>query len=455
MSLRLSHEFTRRVAAAGCVTAIALAAGAPHVGAASPDFGTPSAVSTFGTGISFTQPYGGPAFASAEIVLTLPFSDAPEITQLPEQTGATLGYELDASQGQLLPNQKITATFEVTLSDGTVEVGPPISATYADDRFQWKTVMAGVVTVHFYSGSSSFVQQFGSLAQQGITKSAAFLGVKETQPIDYFIYADQQSFLDAMGPATTGDVGGQAFSEFRTCFAQINNGDLGYARSVIPHELTHIVFADAIANPYHDPLNWFNEGMAVYLSDGYTTDNRQRVSRAAVNGALMPLVALTGAFPRITDRFYLAYAEAVSAVDFFVRKYGQADVAKLLSSYRTGATDDEAFKAAIGVDTVAFDKAWLADNAVESYQPFGPQPAPSGPLPPGWGSSAGGNSPGGSGVAGIATPGPGGTGQQAGARAKRNPTFEALGTAGVLSTIALVLLIAAVIIHRKNERGAP
>jgi hypothetical protein len=457
MSPRPSSEFARRVVAAVFVAAIALAAGAHQVGAASPDFGTPRAVSTFGQGIDFTQPYSGPAFTSAEIAVTLPGAIAPMITQLEGQSSSSLKYTLDASQGQLLPNMKIGATFDVTLANGTVEAGPAVNVTYADTRVKWQTVTAGVVTIHYYSGSSSFAQQLGAVAQQGLAKSTSLLGVNETEPLDFFVYGDQQSFLYAMGPATSGDVGGEAKPEFRTCFAQINAGDLTYARSVIPHELTHVVFADAVHNPYHDPLNWFNEGMAVYLSDGYTSDSRQRVAQAASKGTLMPLAALTGAFPRITDRFYLAYAEAVSAVDFLVRKYGQADVAKLLSTYRTGATDDEAFQAAIGIDTVAFDKTWLAANGVNSYQTFGPQPAPTGPLPPGWGSSAGGAvpTPTASEAASAATPGASGSSQPTGAKATRNPTLEALGIAGVLSTIALVLLVAGFIIHRKSQGGAP
>ena len=456
MNLRPSPQFARHVAAAVFVASFALAGGAQRVGAASPDFGTPSAVSTYGTGVTFTQPYSGPAFASAEITLTISGTIPVLIVDLPAQSSSSLQYTLDATEGQLLPNMTIDATFDVTLGSGTVEQGPSVHATYADTSVNWQTVTAGPVTIHYYSGGSSFAQQLGSIAQQGLTKSASLLGVTEKQPIDFFVYGDQQSFLTAMGPATTDAVGGQAEPDFRTCYAQIDAGDLTWAQDVIPHELTHVVFADAIANPYHRPLNWLNEGMAVYLSIGYGSSDRSLVARAASGGTLMPLAALTGAFPRITDRFNLAYAEAVSAVDFLVRKYGQADIGKLLSAYRTGATDDEAFKSAIGIDTVAFDTAWLAANGVNSYQSFGPQPAPSGPLPPGWGPAAGGAvpTPSGTGLAGAATPGPGGPSQPTAAAAKRNPTLEALGIAGVLSTIALVLLIAGFIIHRKSERGA-
>ena len=457
VNARLLHNLSWRGAGAALVASLAILACAHPVAAASPDFGTPTATSKFGTGVEFTQPYSGPTFKSAQIAITFPGSLGPEITDLPGQTGTSLKFSLGSSQGDLLPNTKMAAHFDVTLSDGTVEVGPTIGVTYADDRFQWQTITAGEVTVHFYSGNNSFGQQLGAIAKQGLTKAASFMNVDETQPIDFFVYGDQQSFLQAMGQSTTGDVGGEAFPEMRTDFALITSGDVSYAQSVIPHELTHIVFADAIENPYHEPLHWLNEGLAVYLSDGYASDNRQRVAQAASNGTLMPLAALTGAFPRTTDRFYLAYAEAVSAVDFLVRKYGQAKVVKLLGAYRTGATDDEAFQDALGMDTATFDKAWLASNGVSSYQSFGPQPAPSGPIPPGWNSSGGATvpTPTGSGSASAASPAASASSQPADLTAKRNATLEAFGIAVVLSTIALVLLVAGVIIYRKSEGRAP
>ena len=46
---------------------------------------------------------------------------------------------------------------------------------------------------------------------------------------------------------------------------------------VIPHELTHLVFGTATDNPYHQPPHWFNEGLAVYLSQGYVAGDRSSV----------------------------------------------------------------------------------------------------------------------------------------------------------------------------------
>jgi hypothetical protein len=91
-----------------------------------------------------------------------------------------------------------------------------------------------------------------------------------------------------------------------------------------------------------------------------------------------------GQFPT-GDGFFLAYAESVSAVDFFIRTHDQDALVALIGSYANGLTDDEAFEAAIGMDVAEFNAAWLADLGAVVPQRHGPQPAPPGPRPSAWG----------------------------------------------------------------------
>jgi hypothetical protein len=212
------------------------------------------------------------------------------------------------------------------------------------------------------------------------------LGVTEDEPVDFFIYADEAAFYDALGPGTRENVGGQANADIRTLFALINPGaiDDAWVGVVVPHELVHLVFDTAVRNPYHFPPRWLNEGLATYLSQGYEPGDRTTVERAARDGTIIPLEGLGGQFPTTYDGFFLAYAESVSAVDFFIRTHGQEALLALIDAYADGRTDDEAFQAAIGMDMAAFDAAWLAELGVEPPVRHGPQPAPPGPQPAAW-----------------------------------------------------------------------
>jgi hypothetical protein len=267
-----------------------------------------------------------------------------------------------------------------------VEVGPVLRVTYADDRFTWQTEAGTLVRVHWYEGTTDFGRRALKVGEDGVRKASDLLGVSESKPVDFYVYADQTAFYDALGPGTRENVGGEADAGIRTLFAlippsQINDSWVGI---VIPHELTHLVFDTAAGNPFHFPPRWLNEGLAVYESQGYDSSDRDRVAGAVGSDTLVPLDGLVGEFPTSTDGFFLAYAESVSAVDFMIRTYGSDALVAVIRSYKDGRTDDEAFQKGLGVDTAAFGAAWLADLGAKTPARYGPQPAPAGPVPSAW-----------------------------------------------------------------------
>jgi hypothetical protein len=436
---------------AAWIAVAGLAAVAAPAHAESVTFGTPSVTSTFLKAIDFTQPYSGSGFTEADIVITYPGAIGPSIVTLESPGSRSLSYELDASEGEIQANTTLSAHFRVVFSDGTEQAGPEITVTYTDTRFQWKTKTSGVVTLHWYSGSDSFASQALDVAVQGVSRAAQFMGVTETKPIDFFVYASQQPFYDALGPGTRENVGGQANTTTRTLFALVAPGDMSYAETVVPHELTHVVFDEVTGNPYHYPPRWLNEGVAVYVSQGFDSADRSLVRQAAANSSLMPLAAIGGQFPTSQDRFFLAYAESVSAVDYFIRTYGQPALVKLLQTYGTGASDDEAFQAATGADMAAFDRAWQSSTGVKALASYGPQPAPTGPLPPGWGPN------GASGGARVASPSaaPTAVASAAASGGGGASTGEPLIVVGIVAVVVLaaaVLVATAVLLRRRASR---
>ncbi len=385
----------RRVGWLCAVVALLLGPLVLPVRAAIAEFGTPTAESVFGTGITFLQPV---TFASAprrvEILLQFPGDTGPlAIEGAPAPTGPqTLRDTLLQDAAQLYPNTTITARWRVTPASGPAELGPPVTVLYADTTRPWKTLDGTLIRLHWYSGSEAFARQALAVGEEGVRKAADFLGVTETQPIDFFVYPDGASFCPALLMGPTCNVAGRALSQNRTMFGRIAPSDVSSSdvTRIIPHELTHLVFNTATNNPYARPADWLNEGLATYLTEGNSPFYRGVLGDGEAAGTLQPLEAYTIAFPPQTlyDRFMLAYAESVSAVDFMVRTYGKSALAKLVNSYASGRTDDEAFTSALGVDVAGFEAAWLADIGVTAPKQYGPQPAPTGPVPPGWGAAA-------------------------------------------------------------------
>ena len=360
-------------------------------------FGRPSVTTTFADGPTFTQTVDSRRDVERAEVL-VQFADSPATNVFPvpvslSRGSRTLRFQLEPTLvGHLTPNMKLTARWRLVAADdpADVAIGPPLEVTYADDRFDWRTEVGDLVRVHWYEGSAEFGARALRIGEDGVRKAADLLGVTETEPVDFYVYADQDAFYDALGPGTRENVGGQANAEIRTLFALIEPSDIGdsWVKQVIPHELTHLVFDTAAKNPYHFPPRWLNEGLAVYLSQGYDASDRGLVESAAANDSLIALDGLTGQFPTSYDRFALAYAESVSAVDYLMRTHGERALVSLIRSYADGRTDDEAFEAALGADMTAFGAAWLEDLGAKPPTSFGPKPAPAGPMPADWGGTA-------------------------------------------------------------------
>ncbi len=363
----------------------------PVAGAPGAAFDPPRATAEFGRSVSFEQRVRATERpARVEILLEFPGGLGPHVVEIPVPalSGGTLSllHVLDLADGHIAPNTMVAARWRLTAADGTVEVGPRTSVLYRDTRFAWKTRVGDIVRVHWYEGSNAFGERALAIGERAVAETTQLLGVAESEPIDFFIYAEQEAFYDALGPGTRESVGGQANAEIRTLFALIEPDAINdaWVGIVIPHELVHLVFDTAVENPYHFPPRWLNEGLAVYLSAGNAASDKREVADAVRRGALTPLSGLTGQFPTTRDEFFLAYAESVSAVDFLVATYGRDSLFELIRSYAAGTTDDEAFRAALGVDVASFDEAWRTSVGADAAIVYGPQPAPPGPVPPGW-----------------------------------------------------------------------
>lgn len=457
MSRRSADRWVVRRALAGLVLA-ALAVGplglvVPAAAATGwADFGTPTATSDFTAGVTFNQPVSvSRAVGRVELLLSAANAIGPNVIEATgpiDQGSTTLTYLLDPSAGgQVLPNTPLSGRWRLVAADDPtdIELGPPVQITYSDDRFKWQTEAGDLVRVHWYEGSKAFGERALAIGDDAVRQAAELLQVNESDPIDFFVYADQAAFYDALGPGTRENVGGQSNAEIRTMFALIPTSEIddAWVGIVIPHELTHLVFDTAASNPYHFPPRWLNEGLAVYLSQGYDASDRGAVDGAASGGSLIPLDGLTGQFPTSAGRFGLAYAESASAVDYLIRTYGREPLVSLIRSYADGRTDDEAFEAAIGVDMSTFGEAWLADLGAAAPTRYGPQSAPPGPIPEAW-SGEPGSSPN-AGGAGGPTNGPGAPGAPDSAGAP-----DSTGT--VLIVVLIVIGIAAVVVFAIMRR---
>ncbi|MFW6332998.1 MAG: peptidase MA family metallohydrolase [Thermodesulfobacteriota bacterium] len=138
------------------------------------------------------------------------------------------------------------------------------------------------------------------------------------------------------------------------------DGDPGKLSATLKHELVHLVLHRYIGG---DRLpRWLNEGVAQWVSDGYSElliQKRWDVLRGAVlSGDPPDLDRLADRFPARRRPLLLAYEASKSAVEFMVREFGKEPVLNLLDRLSRGQDLEAAFHGALGVFPAEMERLW-------------------------------------------------------------------------------------------------
>lgn len=389
----------RRSWAAVASAVVALTLAVPIPVAAFSGFANLTADSTYDTEMTFGVDLAGGAPDRLEILLDFMGSTSTFVAPV-APSGGHVTYRWDSSRNHVTPNTLVTYRWRAT-AGGRQTVSQPGTLRYDDDRpgLDWQSAAIGQATVHWYGGAEAQARRFGALTADGALRAEALLGHDLAGPIDIFVYDTQEQFFGALGPGAREWTGAAAYPEIRTVFMWLGGGPQDYLETAIVHEVTHVVFADATGNPFHEPARWVNEGFAVWSEQQKADQQRSLVQFEARNG-LFAFAAITQQFP-IGDRgARLAYAQGAVMIDMLITQHGRESIGRLTAAYRDGATDDEALAAASGTSADALYASFFDAFGVSEPQPVSPAPiadsdvsvpgSSGAPLPSGFASAGGG-----------------------------------------------------------------
>ncbi len=128
---------------------------------------------------------------------------------------------------------------------------------------------------------------------------------------------------------------------------------------VFRHELAHVALEDAVQGK-HVPL-WFNEGLAIYLSNEQNVDRMRTLWNATLSGTLIPLSDLDRGLPRENAGVNIAYSESADFLRYLLRKSDRARFAAMIERVRDGQPFDRATAEAYGVDLRRLEFEWRGD----------------------------------------------------------------------------------------------
>jgi peptidase MA superfamily protein len=358
------------------VMALVVAIVAPPPATAFGGFGVMTADATYGVRMRFTvQLPGGPP---DRLELLLRFAGSDSTVVAPVEPGASSAqYTFDTSDTgeHITPNTSIAYRWRATVGD-QVSLSPEKTLLYDDDRpgLDWKLAHIGATTVHWYGGAESQARHFGNISATAAAAAEKLLGHDLAGPIDIFVYDSRDDFFGALGPGAREWTGAATFPEIRTIFMWLGGGSSSYLETTMTHEVTHVVFQDATANPFHDPPKWFNEGLAVWSERQSASSHRGDVRSAADAGRLLGFDGIAESFPIDADAARLAYDEGATMVAMIIDTYGRHAIAAIAEAWRSGAGDADALKAGTGVSTDQLYKAYFASFGAKV--PSAVEPAP-------------------------------------------------------------------------------
>lgn len=128
---------------------------------------------------------------------------------------------------------------------------------------------------------------------------------------------------------------------------------------VFRHELAHVALEDAVQGK-HVPV-WFNEGLAIWLSDELAMARTKTLWNATLSGTLIPLAELDRHFPHDNFEVSIAYAESADFMRFLMRKSDRLRFTAMIERVREGQPFERAIAEAYGSELRRLEFEWRGD----------------------------------------------------------------------------------------------
>jgi len=130
---------------------------------------------------------------------------------------------------------------------------------------------------------------------------------------------------------------------------------------IVEHEITHVVFGLYVKDNLKNVPRWFNEGVAMYVSNDWGYSNYWTILTGTLGNNIIPLFNISEEFPESAYQARLAYAESYSIISFMVKRYGDDAFKGCIRELAKGRPFDEALASATGVNIDWLESRWMKD----------------------------------------------------------------------------------------------
>ena len=296
------------------------------------------------------------------------------------------------------PGATLHWEWQIIDRSGDVTTTPGQTHTFVDDRFDWQTVTAPNIRLHWYKGDDVGPILLDA-AVAGLDQLQSEMGITLDSEVQLFIYAESGDMRDAVLYIQEW-AGGVAFSDYNIILIGVPPRIVeSWGRPTVRHELAHLVIGQFGRSCVGGSRpTWLNEGLAV-IAEGEPAETIQDdLATATANNSFEPVRSLNGAFSAHGPDAGIAYSQSYSVVKFLLDSYGQEQMQDLLLTLAQGEGYDEALQAVYGFNVDGLEQAWrqsldlppreipptptaVSANAIPTIEPFGlPESVPTEPA---------------------------------------------------------------------------
>ena len=218
---------------------------------------------------------------------------------------------------------------------------------------------AAGVRFTFEPVDAPFVEHVLGIVREASPHLRATLGVPAADTIHVHIAPTQEAFL-TYTPGAIPDWGaGYAVPDRRLVVLRSPRitGTYDGTEELVVHELAHVMLHSALRGV--DIPRWLDEGFAMHMAREWGFWDRASLLVAVMSGNLVSLGAIQGVNTFPEHRAQLAYQESALAVQYILRRYGEAGLHALFDGLRRTGSIDRACFEAFGVSVVEFEREWL------------------------------------------------------------------------------------------------
>ncbi len=269
----------------------------------------------------------------------------------------SLSHEWNMQLNFVPPGAEIEFFWRLTDSAGNTLETEPQRIVAIDPRFEWQTLEDEELAIHWYAGDAAWGQEMFDTGKQALAQLEEELGTDITEQVSLVAYNSSDDFRAAFPPQQDW-IGGQAFPDLGITVQIIGAGERDWMHTVLFHELSHLVFHQAMEGALASAPSWLDEGLAMY-NEPESRGSAQEVERAAESGDLLRFSQLQGNFGADGPTVGLAYAQSEMIVSYLIDDCGtegfRAFIRNLVDEDRSV---DASLETACGYDSETLYNDW-------------------------------------------------------------------------------------------------